>query len=109
MLFTILPFIDIILPLAFDQDINARAALAFPQLYLRGIRGLEYTKAKFWLFMFNGLYQSAAIFFLTYFIWSSGLAVSSSGRGVDSLTDFGTTVAFAAILCANIFVGINIH
>ncbi|KAJ7604013.1 hypothetical protein FB45DRAFT_881022 [Roridomyces roridus] len=28
---------------AFDQDINARAALSYLQLYIRGIRGLNYT------------------------------------------------------------------
>ncbi|KAE9393504.1 phospholipid-translocating P-type ATPase [Gymnopus androsaceus JB14] len=42
LVFTSLP---VIVMGAFDQDINAKAALAFPQLYVRGIRGLEYTRA----------------------------------------------------------------
>ena len=94
---------------AFDQDINAKAALAFPQLYVRGIRGLEYTRGKFWLYMLDGLYQSAVVFFIPYLAWSLGLAVSWNGCGIDSLADFGTTVAVSAIFAANTYVGLNTH
>jgi phospholipid-translocating ATPase len=92
---------------AFDQDINAKAALAFPQLYIRGIRGLEYTRTRFWLYMADGLYQSAVVFFIPYAIWSSGLAVSWNGNGIESVADFGTTVAVTAIFIANAYVGMN--
>ncbi|CAK5276718.1 unnamed protein product [Mycena citricolor] len=106
LVFTSLP---VIVLGAFDQDINARAALAYPQLYVRGIRGLEYTRAKFWIYMFDGLYQSTVIYFVPYLVWSLGLAVSWNGRDIDSLTDFGTTSAVSAIMAANIFVGLNTH
>ena len=92
---------------AFDQDINAKAALAFPQLYVRGIRGLEYTRAKFWLYMGDGLYQSAVVFFIPYLVWTLGIAVSWNGKSIESLSDFGTTASVAAILAANTYVGIN--
>ncbi|KAH9913379.1 phospholipid-translocating P-type ATPase [Amylocystis lapponica] len=92
---------------AFDQDINAKAALAFPQLYVRGIRGLEYTRSKFWMYMLDGLYQSVIVFFIPYFSWSLGVAASWNGRSIESLADFGTTVAVAAIFSANIYVGMN--
>ena len=94
---------------AFDQDINAKAAMAFPQLYIRGIRGLEYTRSKFWLYMLDGLYQSAIVFFIPYLVWSLGIAASWNGRTVESLSDFGTTVSVAAIWAANTYVGINTH
>ncbi|KAF8269428.1 phospholipid-translocating P-type ATPase [Lactarius quietus] len=77
---------------AFDQDINAKAAMAFPQLYVRGIRGLEYTRTKFWLYMLDGLYHNLV-----------------DGKTIESLADFGTTVAVAAIVTANTYVGINTH
>ena len=96
-------------PIAFDQDINAKAALAFPQLYVRGIRGLEYTRLKFWTYMGDGLYQSVVMFFVAYFTWSLGPVTSSTGRGIDSLADFGTTIAVAAIVTANTYVGLNTH
>ncbi|KAF7377408.1 P-type phospholipid transporter [Mycena sanguinolenta] len=93
LVFTSLP---VIIMGAFDQDINARAALAFPQLY-------------FWLYMLDGLYQSAVVYFIPYLVWRFGLAVSWNGRGIDSLADFGTTVAVAAILTANAYVGLNMN
>jgi phospholipid-translocating ATPase len=92
---------------AFDQDLNARAALAFPQLYVRGIRGLEYTRAMFWAYMADGLYQSAVVYFVPYAVWTLGPALSWNGRGIESLSDFGTTVSVAAIVAANTYVGIN--
>jgi phospholipid-translocating ATPase len=94
---------------AFDQDLNARAALAFPQLYIRGIRGLEYTRTLFWLYMADGLYQSAVVYFVPYAAWTLGPAVGWTGRGIDSLADFGTTVSVAAIVAANTYVGMNTH
>jgi len=94
---------------AFDQDVNAKAALAFPELYIRGIRGLEYTRIKFWSYMLDGLYQSAVVFYIPYLVWSLGPATSSNGKGIDSLADFGTTVGIAAIFAANTYVGLNTH
>ncbi|KAF5353971.1 hypothetical protein D9756_007010 [Leucocoprinus leucothites] len=106
LVFTSLP---VIVLGAFDQDINSKAALAFPQLYVRGIRGLEYTRTKFWLYMGDGLYQSAIVFFIPYLAWTLGAPNSWNGRGIDSLADFGTTVAVAAIFSANTYVGLNTH
>ncbi|KAF9044299.1 phospholipid-transporting ATPase 1 [Panaeolus papilionaceus] len=106
LVFTSLP---VIVLGAFDQDINAKAALAFPQLYVRGIRGLEYTRTKFWMYMADGLYQSAVVFFIPYFVWTLGLQASWNGKGLDSLADFGTTVSVAAIMSANTYVGLNTH
>ncbi|KAK0471166.1 phospholipid-transporting ATPase 1 [Armillaria novae-zelandiae] len=106
LVFTSLP---VIILGAFDQDINAQAALAFPQLYVRGIRGLEYTRGKFWVYMLDGLYQSAVVFFMAYLVWTLGLSVSWSGKDMNSLADFGTTVAVSAIFSANTYVGMNTH
>ena len=92
---------------AFDQDINAKASMAFPQLYTRGIKGLDYTRAKFWLYMLDGLYQSTVVFFIPYLSFTGGASISWSGKVLDSLADLGTTVAISAIFSANIFVGLN--
>lgn len=93
--------------LAFDQDINAKAALAFPQLYVRGIRGLEYTRTKFWFYMADGLYQSAVVFFIPWLVWTYGTPNSWTGKTINGLSDFGTTVAVSAIFAANTYVGLN--
>ncbi|KAG2737833.1 hypothetical protein P692DRAFT_20657722, partial [Suillus brevipes Sb2] len=97
------------LPVIVLGYINSKAALAFPQLYVRGIRGLEHTRTKFWFYMLDGLYQSAVVFFIPYLVWQLGLAVAFNGKGIDSLADFGTTIAVAAIFAANTYVGMNTH
>ncbi|KAK2467632.1 hypothetical protein APHAL10511_000487 [Amanita phalloides] len=104
LLFTSLP---VVILGAFDQDINAKAALAFPQLYVRGIRGLEYTRTKFWLYMTDGLYQSAVIYFIAFCAWWYGSQISSNGLGIESLNEFGTTAAVSGIFAANAYVGLN--
>ncbi|KAK8858643.1 hypothetical protein IAR55_002872 [Kwoniella newhampshirensis] len=92
---------------AFDQDVNPKAAMAFPQLYKRGIAGLDYTRKRFWIYMADGLYQSAVIFFIPMFAYGTGTTWSSRGRDTNSLEDFGTVVAASGVLAANAFVGIN--
>ncbi|CAE6467155.1 unnamed protein product [Rhizoctonia solani] len=104
---TVFTSLPVIVLGAFDQDINAKASLAFPQLYRRGILGLEYTQTKFWAYMFDGLYQSAVVYFIPYFVWTNPPTLSWTGKGIDSLADFGTTVSVAAIVSANLYVGIN--
>ncbi|EIW73502.1 hypothetical protein TREMEDRAFT_26850 [Tremella mesenterica DSM 1558] len=92
---------------AFDQDTNAIASLAFPQLYKRGIQSLEYTRTRFWLYMLDGLYQSAVIFFLPYLVTYTGISYSSSGRDTLSLSSLGATISACGVLAANMYVGIN--
>lgn len=92
---------------AFDQDTNAKASLAFPQLYKRGIQGLDYTRTRFWLYMTDGLYQSAVIFFIPFLAYGTGTTWNSGGLDTNSLWDLGTTVAVAGVFSANLYVGIN--
>jgi len=82
--------------------------MAYPQLYRRGILGLEWTRKKFFGFMLDGLYQSGIAFFIPYlvFIWSP----THSVNGHDfSVWEFGTTVAACACTAANLFVGLHIR
>jgi phospholipid-translocating ATPase len=59
------------------------------------------------MYMLDGLYQSAIIFFIPYLAYGEGASWSSTGRDTDSLWEFGTTIAVAGVLVANIYVGIN--
>jgi len=92
---------------AFDQDTNATASMAFPQLYQRGIQGLDYTRARFWLYMLDGLYQSAIVFFIPFVVYWDGTTWSSSGRDTNDLYDLSSCMAAAAVFAANLYVGIN--
>lgn len=92
---------------AFDQDVNAKVSMAFPQLYKRGIAGVEYSRSVFWAYMFDGLYQSAVVFFIPYLVYMSDLTSTSRGFDESAQVEFGTNVAAAAVLCVTLFVGLN--
>jgi phospholipid-translocating ATPase len=92
---------------ALDQDTNATASLAFPQLYRRGMMGLDYTRTRFWLYMADGLYQSAILFFIPMLCYGSGHSWASDGKDTNSLYDLGTTIAVAGVFVANLYTGIN--
>ncbi|GAA5824901.1 hypothetical protein JCM11251_005386 [Rhodosporidiobolus azoricus] len=92
----------------FDQDVNAKVALAYPQLYRRGILSKEWTRPIFFGFMLDGLYQAAVCFFIPYFVYSWSTTLSVTGRDF-SLLEMGTTVAACAVTAANLFVGMHIR
>lgn len=92
---------------ALDQDTNAQASLAFPQLYRRGMMGLDYTRTRFWLYMGDGLYQSAILFFIPFLCYGTGHTWSSDGRDTNGLNEIGSTIAVAGVITANLYVGIN--
>ena len=68
-------------------------------------------RIKFWSYTLDGLHQSAVVFFIPYLISSlgHGLPTSWNGKCIESIADFGTTVAIAAIFAANTYVGLNTH
>ncbi|BGO94943.1 hypothetical protein NBRC10512_000622 [Rhodotorula toruloides] len=92
----------------FDQDVHAKTALAFPQLYRRGILGKEWTRGKFFGFMLDGLYQSVIAFGVPYFVYSWSSTLSVTGHDF-SIWELGTTVAACAVTAANLFVGLHIR
>lgn len=92
---------------AFDQDTNARVSMAFPQLYKRGILGLEYTRFRFWIYMADGLYQSAIVFFIPLLVYWDGASWSAQGWDTNDMYDLSSTIAAAAVIVANLYVGIN--
>ncbi|KAM0746086.1 phospholipid-translocating P-type ATPase [Meredithblackwellia eburnea MCA 4105] len=92
----------------FDQDVNAAYSQLYPQLYRRGILGLEFNRAIFFAFMADGLYQSAVAFFIPYFVYNMASTLSVTGRSF-SLWEFSTTVAACAVTLCNLFVGLHIR
>lgn len=99
---------NVSLPKQFDKDVSAETSLNVPQLYRRGILGLEWTRLKFYFFMLDGLYQSFISFFVPYMVYSLATTLSVTGHDF-SVWEFGTTVAACAVTSANLFVGLHIR
>ncbi|KAI9844794.1 MAG: hypothetical protein M1838_002030 [Thelocarpon superellum] len=104
--FTSLP---IILMGILDQDVSDTVSLAVPGLYRRGIERKEWTQSKFWLYMIDGIYQSAMCFTMPYLLFAPAAAVTSSGQGVDDYQRLGVYVACATIVVVNVFVLLNTY
>lgn len=106
LIFTSLP---VIILGALDQDCNAKALLAFPATYTRGIKGLDYTKTLFWLSVLDGIYQSVVCFFVTWACWYFFPVVSADGHSMDSIWIFGTTIGAGAVISANLYAGLSMR
>jgi phospholipid-translocating ATPase len=92
----------------FDKDVSSATSQAFPQLYQRGIKGIEYSRPVFFGFMLDGLYQSIVCFFIPYLVYAYSPTNSVHGYNF-SVWEFGTTVAVCAVTVANLFVGMHIR
>ncbi|KAJ1794613.1 phospholipid transporting ATPase, partial [Coemansia sp. RSA 2399] len=91
----------------FDQDLPAFAGAVVPQLYKRGIYKLEYSMARFWMYVIDGFYQSAATVFLVIYTYYFSAAARSNGLDSASKDDIGTVGAFCVILITNLYMGLN--
>ncbi|KAJ7436207.1 phospholipid-translocating ATPase [Mycena latifolia] len=99
---TIAPVIAIGL---FDRLVDANALMALPELYRYGREGRWFGFKSFVIFMLDGIYQSAIIFFLIRYTYDSTTA-RPDGYNVYQY-EFSTTMVIAAVLSVNLFNGLN--
>jgi phospholipid-translocating ATPase len=104
--FTSLP---IILMGVLDQDVDDKVSLAVPALYKRGIERKEWTQPKFWMYMFDGLYQSILVFWSGYLLFSPANTVTHNGLGVGDISRMGVYVAGSAVIVVNLYVLFNTY
>ncbi|KAJ2782484.1 phospholipid transporting ATPase [Coemansia javaensis] len=90
-----------------DQDLPAVVGAVVPQLYKRGIYKLEYSMARFWMYIADGVYQSAVIAFLVLYTYYFSAAAQRNGLDSASLDDVGTVGAFCVILATNLYMAMN--
>lgn len=90
-----------------DQDVDDKISLAVPQLYRRGILGLEWNQTKFWIYMIDGLYQSFISFFFPYFCYWRGMFEDPSGRPLNHRFWMGLPVCTIAVTACNVYVLLN--
>ncbi|ORE10804.1 phospholipid-translocating P-type ATPase [Rhizopus microsporus var. microsporus] len=91
----------------FDQDLKAEYSFKYPQLYLMGIRNDKFTTSRFYLTVFDAIYQSAICFGLPYMLFV-GPKASREGYDTEGVIELGTFIAGIAVVVANAFVGFTI-
>ncbi|KDN37119.1 phospholipid-translocating P-type ATPase [Tilletiaria anomala UBC 951] len=104
LVFTSLP---VIILGALDQDVNAKALLAVPETYRKGITGEYYTRSIFFLAVIDAIYQSAVCYFIPWIMWSLFPGTSWNGLDMTTLLLFGTTVGAAAVFCCNLVAALS--
>ncbi|KAG8528732.1 uncharacterized protein KY384_006419 [Bacidia gigantensis] len=92
-----------------DQDVNDKVSLAVPQLYRRGIERKEWSQLKFWLYMFDGIYQSLICFFMPYLLFKAATFVTKDGLDVNDNYRIGVYTACATIVVVNIYILMNTY
>ncbi|KAL9108896.1 MAG: hypothetical protein Q9227_006427 [Pyrenula ochraceoflavens] len=92
-----------------DQDVSDKVSLAVPQLYRRGIERKEWTQRKFWLYMFDGIYQSAICFFMGYLVFAPATFATKDGRGINDMSRVGVYVACPTIAVINLYILLNTY
>lgn len=90
-----------------DQDVEDRLCLAVPQLYQRGVLGLDWSQMKFWMYMSDGLYQSLVAFFLPYFTFLGVGFLDSNGQSLDHRFWMGFSVCTIAVFSCNLYILMN--
>jgi len=99
---TIAPVIGIGL---FDRLADDTVLMALPELYRFGREGTWFGLRGFLIYMIDGIYQSAVIYFIIQFAYFSPTA-RSDGYDVG-LYEFSTTMVLAAVMAADLFNGLN--
>jgi phospholipid-translocating ATPase len=89
----------------FDRIVDDHVLIALPELYHFGREGKWFGGKLFTVFMFEGVIQSAIIFFVILYAYFSP---SARNDGFDvAQYEFSTTMAIAAATAANLFNGLN--
>ncbi|KAF8680867.1 Phospholipid-translocating P-type ATPase [Rhizoctonia solani] len=89
----------------FDRNIDADILVTLPELYRYGREGRWFGVRVFALYMFDGIYQSAVIFFFILYAYRS---TSARTDGYDvGMYEFSTTMVVATVMAVNAFNGLN--
>lgn len=90
-----------------DQDLKAEYSFQFPELYLMGIRNDKFKRSRFYLTVFDAIYQSAICFGVPYLVFVTG-KMSGTGYDTEGVYELGTFIAGIAVIIANALVGFTI-
>ncbi|KAJ3734877.1 phospholipid-translocating ATPase [Lentinula guzmanii] len=90
----------------FDRIADSHILMAVPELYRFGREGSWFSMKWFVLYMLDGVYQSAIIYFLITYTYSTTPTSRTDGYGQYQY-EFTTTMVFSAVFVANLFNGLN--
>ncbi|KAK7455126.1 hypothetical protein VKT23_010997 [Stygiomarasmius scandens] len=90
----------------FDRIVDDHVLMDLPELYRYGREGRWFGMKWFVMYMLDGVYQSAIIYFLITYTYASTPTTRQDGYN-QYIYEFTTTMVFAAVMTANLFNGLN--
>jgi phospholipid-translocating ATPase len=93
---------------AWDQDIDGKTTLRYPELYRMGLRNDIFKAWQFWLAVVDALYQSIVCFFIPYLLLIAG-ATDPNGHDFNGVHDNGVAVAGIVVFAANFYVAFSMY
>ncbi|CAO3628354.1 unnamed protein product [Cunninghamella echinulata] len=105
LIFTSLPIIFLGI---WDQDLDAKKSLLYPELYRMGLRDDKFKTWRFWLTVVDAIFQSSVCFFFPYMLLIAG-AVDPHGHDQNGLYEIGTIIASYSVIIANLFVAFSLY
>lgn len=91
-----------------DQDLDAELSLKHPQLYRMGLRDDKFKVWRFWLTIFDSIFQSSVCFFFPYMLLIGG-PIDPTGHDANGVYEIGTIVSGIAVCVANLFVVFSLY
>ncbi|ORZ15669.1 hypothetical protein BCR42DRAFT_415680 [Absidia repens] len=100
------------LPIAFlgiwDQDLDSKTTLRYPELYRMGLRNDKFKTWHFWGAVADSIYQSVVCFFFPYMLLVAG-GVDPTGHDANGVYEIGTIVSGIAVCVANFYVAFSLY
>lgn len=91
-----------------DQDLDARRSLQYPELYRMGLRNDIFKVWRFWLTVLDAIYQSLVCFFFPYMLMIAG-HLDPGGLDMNGVYELGTIVSGICVCVTNLFVGTTLR
>ncbi|KAG9001427.1 hypothetical protein FRB94_004792 [Tulasnella sp. JGI-2019a] len=91
----------------FDRVIDADILMTLPELYRYGREGRYFGLKLFLIYMWEGVFQSAVVFFFIYYAYTTTTSRNDGYSGYQF--EFSTTMVIAAVLVVNLFNGLNTY
>ncbi|KDN45280.1 phospholipid-translocating P-type ATPase [Tilletiaria anomala UBC 951] len=88
----------------FDRNIDDRVLMEVPELYKRSRKGSYFGLRLFLIYMLDGLWQSAVLYFFYAYMYDT-TTPRTDGYSID-LYEWTTAMAIASVLIANLFTGL---
>ncbi|KAI8085885.1 uncharacterized protein B0P05DRAFT_534105 [Gilbertella persicaria] len=91
-----------------DQDLNSKISSLYPELYRMGLRNDKFKPWRFYLTVFDAIFQSSVCFFFPYILLLGG-PIDPQGRDQNGMYEFGTIVSSIVVIVANLFVMTSLY